>query len=90
MLARAVSNATVETRSHLNISRYLENFPDLVHFIYVDRSVHLMTAPSTRPPDGQLDLTDTVRRGGVKCRLWRESNPPPPGLGVVCGFWRYA
>ncbi|KAF0294476.1 Hermansky-Pudlak syndrome 1 [Amphibalanus amphitrite] len=62
LLARAVSNATVETRSHLNISRYLDNFPDLVHFIYVDRSVHLMTAPSTRPPDGRHDLTDTVRK----------------------------
>ncbi|XP_037077967.1 Hermansky-Pudlak syndrome 1 protein homolog [Pollicipes pollicipes] len=60
LFARAVSNATVETRSHLSISRYLDNFPDLVHFIYVDRSAHLMTAPSTRPPDGRHDLTDTV------------------------------
>ncbi|KAK3930600.1 Hermansky-Pudlak syndrome 1 protein-like protein [Frankliniella fusca] len=34
------------TRASLTINKYLEEFPGLVHFIYVDRSNHRVTAPS--------------------------------------------
>lgn len=39
-------NLITFTRSTLNINKYLEEFPGLVHFIYVDRISHRMIAPS--------------------------------------------
>lgn len=38
-------NQIICTRSTLNINKYLEEFPGLVHFIYVDRISHRMIAP---------------------------------------------
>ena len=38
-------NSIYFTRSTLNINKYLEEFPGLVHFIYVDRMSHRMIAP---------------------------------------------
>jgi len=38
-------NSIFFTRSTLNINKYLEEFPGLVHFIYVDRMSHRMIAP---------------------------------------------
>lgn len=38
-------NSISFTRSTLNINKYLEEFPGLVHFIYVDRMSHRMIAP---------------------------------------------
>lgn len=34
------------TRTSLTINKYLEEFPGLVHFMYIDRSNHRVTAPS--------------------------------------------
>lgn len=34
------------TRSSLTINKYLEEFPGLVHFLYIDRTNHRITAPS--------------------------------------------
>lgn len=33
------------TKSTLSINKYLEEFPGLVHFIYVDRITHRFVAP---------------------------------------------
>lgn len=38
-------NTITFTRSTLNINKYLEEFPGLVHFIYIDRMSHRMIAP---------------------------------------------
>jgi len=38
-------NLITLTRSTLNINKYLEEFPGLVHFIYIDRMSHRMIAP---------------------------------------------
>ncbi|KAL4113192.1 hypothetical protein QTP88_016860 [Uroleucon formosanum] len=42
---KAMNNFTMRSRSTLNINKYLEEFPGLVHFIYVDRMSHRMIAP---------------------------------------------
>lgn len=34
------------TRTSLTINKYLEEFPGLVHFIYLDRTTHRLTAPT--------------------------------------------
>lgn len=40
------------TRTSLTINKYLEEFPGLVHFIYIDRNTHRLVAPT-------LDFTST-------------------------------
>jgi len=42
---KAMNNFTLRSRSTLSINKYLEEFPGLVHFIYVDRMSHRMIAP---------------------------------------------
>ncbi|XP_050543318.1 uncharacterized protein LOC126906659 [Daktulosphaira vitifoliae] len=42
---KALNNFTMRSRSFLNINKYLEEFPGLVHFIYIDRMTHRMIAP---------------------------------------------
>lgn len=42
----------LSTRTSLTINKYLEEFPGLVHFIYIDRSTHRLVAPT-------LDFTST-------------------------------
>lgn len=51
------------TRASLTINKYLEEFPGLVHFIYVDRSNHRVTAPSL---DISAQETATLTKKKVK------------------------
>ncbi|KAK8743183.1 hypothetical protein OTU49_001583 [Cherax quadricarinatus] len=43
---KALRNMTLGCRSGLTINKYLEEFPGLVHFLYVDRSSHQLTSPT--------------------------------------------
>ncbi len=43
---KASRNTTLGAKNTLTIDKYLEEFPGLVHFIYVDRSQHYVTMPA--------------------------------------------
>ena len=43
---KALRNFTLTSRASLTINKYLEEFPGLVHFIYIDRHLHRLTAPT--------------------------------------------
>jgi len=43
---KSVRNTTMGARHNLPINKYLEEFPGLVHFIYIDRNEHWVTMPS--------------------------------------------
>ncbi|KAJ1525914.1 hypothetical protein ONE63_009103 [Megalurothrips usitatus] len=60
---KALCNFTLLTRASLTINKYLEEFPGLVHFIYVDRSNHRVTAPS-------LDSTTQETMTLTKKKIW--------------------
>lgn len=54
---------SVFTRTSLTINKYLEEFPGLVHFIYIDRSTHRLTAPT-------LDFTNLETLALTKKKIW--------------------
>lgn len=69
---KALRNMTLGCRSALSISKYLEDFPGLVHFLYVDRSAHQLTAP-TLLSTGSGDEEDgpaTPTRALTLARVW--------------------
>ena len=43
---KASRNTTLGSKNTLTIDKYLEEFPGLVHFIYVDRNQHWVTMPA--------------------------------------------
>ncbi|XP_073997896.1 Hermansky-Pudlak syndrome 1 protein isoform X2 [Rhodnius prolixus] len=43
---KALRNFTLGSRASLSINKYLEEFPGLVHFLYIDRTSHRITAPT--------------------------------------------
>lgn len=49
---KALRNMTLGCRSALTINKYLEDFPGLVHFLYIDRSTHQLTSPTLLPDEG--------------------------------------
>ncbi|CAH1399468.1 unnamed protein product [Nezara viridula] len=53
---KAVTNFSLGSRDSLSINKYLEEFPGLVHFLYIDRTNHRLTAPSLQmqPPEPPL------------------------------------
>jgi len=51
------------TRTSLTINKYLEEFPGLVHFMYIDRTNHRVTAPS-------LDFSSEETVTLTKKKIW--------------------
>ncbi|XP_071448047.1 BLOC-3 complex member HPS1 [Hetaerina americana] len=60
---KALRNFTLGSRASLTINKYLEEFPGLVHFIYVDRSTHRVTTPS-------LDFSSQETITLTKKKIW--------------------
>uniref|UniRef100_A0A1Y1JYQ2 Hermansky-Pudlak syndrome 1 protein homolog n=1 Tax=Photinus pyralis TaxID=7054 RepID=A0A1Y1JYQ2_PHOPY len=61
--AKALRNFTLGSRDSLTINKYLEEFPGLVHFIYVDRTTHRVTTPT-------LDFTSSETVNLTKKKIW--------------------
>ncbi|XP_034952324.1 Hermansky-Pudlak syndrome 1 protein homolog [Chelonus insularis] len=60
---KALKNFTLGSRTSLTINKYLEEFPGLVHFIYIDRVTHRITAPT-------LDFTNLETLALIKKKIW--------------------
>lgn len=60
---KATRNFTLASKSTLNINKYLEEFPGLVHFLYVDRITHRLVAPS-------LDFSSQETISLTKRKIW--------------------
>lgn len=60
---KALRNFTMGSRASLTINKYLEEFPGLVHFMYIDRSNHHITAPS-------LDFNSEETITLTKNKIW--------------------
>ncbi|XP_029156975.1 Hermansky-Pudlak syndrome 1 protein homolog isoform X1 [Nylanderia fulva] len=58
---KALKNFTLG--SSLTINKYLEEFPGLVHFIYIDRTTHRLIAPT-------LDFTSTETLALTTKKIW--------------------
>ncbi|BES99488.1 Hermansky-Pudlak Syndrome 1 [Nesidiocoris tenuis] len=84
--AKAQRNFTLGSREFLDINKYLEGFPGLVHFIYVDRVNHRITAPScdfsTEKPGSltkeqvwsMVELSRNHLQEGHLAIMWRDSS----------------
>ncbi|XP_029034716.1 Hermansky-Pudlak syndrome 1 protein homolog isoform X1 [Osmia bicornis bicornis] len=60
---KALKNFTLGSRTSLTINKYLEEFPGLVHFIYIDRTTHRLTAPT-------LDFTNPETLALTTKKIW--------------------
>ncbi|XP_057340070.1 BLOC-3 complex member HPS1 [Microplitis mediator] len=60
---KALKNFSLGSRTSLTINKYLEEFPGLVHFIYIDRTTHRITAPT-------LDFTNLETLALTKKKIW--------------------
>lgn len=60
---KALRNFTLGSRASLTINKYLEEFPGLVHFLYIDRHLHRLTAPS-------LDFNSEETTLLTKKKIW--------------------
>ncbi|KAA0202507.1 hypothetical protein HAZT_HAZT009280 [Hyalella azteca] len=76
---KAMTNSKFECRA-LTVNKYMDDFPGLVHFIYVNRSTHELTAPSLDPlesetcdadgPSNQFLESCQATRQLTKERVW--------------------
>lgn len=64
---KALRNFPLGSRHSLTINKYLEEFPGLVHFLYIDRSNHRVTAPTL---DFNSEQTNTL----TKKKIWSMIN----------------
>ncbi|CAB3366142.1 Hypothetical predicted protein [Cloeon dipterum] len=60
---KAMRNFTLGSRATLSINKYLEEFPGLVHFLYIDRTNHRVTTPS-------LDFSSEETMSLTKRKIW--------------------
>ncbi|KAG8320508.1 hybrid polyketide synthetase [Homalodisca vitripennis] len=60
---KAIRNFSLGSRTSLTINKYLEEFPGLVHFLYIDRTNHRVTAPS-------LDFSSEETVTLTKKKIW--------------------
>ncbi|XP_042877301.1 Hermansky-Pudlak syndrome 1 protein homolog [Penaeus japonicus] len=72
---KALRNMTLGCRSALTINKYLEEFPGLVHFLYVDRSSHQLTSPTLMTDEvgeinKELDVSENGARALTVARVW--------------------
>nr|CAD7402307.1 unnamed protein product [Timema poppensis] len=54
--------------SSLTINKYLEEFPGLVHFLYIDRTNHRVTAPSL-DFSSEETMSLTKKKGSENTRI---------------------
>ncbi|XP_075223124.1 Hermansky-Pudlak syndrome 1 protein isoform X4 [Lycorma delicatula] len=59
--AKAYHNFTLKSRALLTINKYLEEFPGLVHFLYIDRVNHRVTAPFLHFSSEETNLLATKK-----------------------------
>lgn len=72
---KALRNMTLGCRSTLTINKYLEDFPGLVHFLYIDRSTHQLTSPTLLPDEAadvpqESDTPASRTRSLTVSRVW--------------------
>ncbi|KAK7069731.1 hybrid polyketide synthetase [Halocaridina rubra] len=71
---KALRNMTLGCRSALTINKYLEEFPGLVHFLYVDRSSHQLTSPTLMVEDDSESVKESETAAGARAltvsRVW--------------------
>lgn len=60
---KALKNFSLGSRTSLTINKYLEEFPGLVHFIYIDRTNHRLTAPT-------VDFTNSETLQLTTAKIW--------------------
>ncbi|XP_008207044.2 Hermansky-Pudlak syndrome 1 protein homolog [Nasonia vitripennis] len=60
---KALKNFNIRSRTSLTINKYLEEFPGLVHFIYIDRTTHRLTAPT-------IDFTNSETLALTTKKIW--------------------
>uniref|UniRef100_A0A6P7GK90 Hermansky-Pudlak syndrome 1 protein homolog isoform X1 n=1 Tax=Diabrotica virgifera virgifera TaxID=50390 RepID=A0A6P7GK90_DIAVI len=82
--AKSIKNFSLGSRDSLTINKYLEEFPGLVHFLYVDRNSHRVTTPT-------LDL-DTEEGKFNRKKVWLMLNVAKSKLqkGIMQIIWKDA
>lgn len=78
-----VLSLIMATRASLTINKYLEEFPGLVHFLYIDRFNHRITAPSL---DFNSEETTSLTKKKARVIKYFKSSPLNPQILYMCSF----